>query len=253
MSQPQPLLEVTNLTREFPAGESTVQILKGIDLKIYPGELVAIVGQSGSGKSTLTSIIQKLYTPEVGTVSLDSVDVSKLDYAWLRYNIGVVMQDNYLFNRSVRDNIAVANPSASMEQVIQAAKMAGAHEFILELNEGYDTKVGERGSSLSGGQRQRIAIARALFSNPPILIFDEATSALDPESEAEIQDNIQSIAHGRTMVIVSHRLSMLRHADTIIVLENGNLVGIGTHAQLYAACSQYRALWDKQNQAQERA
>ena len=224
----------------------TPLVLDGINLEISPGEKVGIVGRSGSGKSTLTSIIQKLYTPEVGTVSLDSVDVSKLDYAWLRYNIGAVMQDNYLFNRSVRDNIAVANPSASMEQVIQAAKMAGAHEFILELNEGYDTKVGERGSSLSGGQRQRIAIARALFSNPPILIFDEATSALDYESERIIMNNLEEISKNRTLIIIAHRLSTVERCDKIIVVEKGRIAEVGSHTELRALGGIYENLYRQQ-------
>ena len=187
-----------------------------------------------------------------GDIWIDGHNIRDIDMLHLRRSIGVVLQENFLFRGSVRDNIAMTKPTATLEEIVHVARMAAAHEFIEKLPEGYNTVLEEGGTNLSGGQRQRLAIARALLTDPKLMIFDEATSALDPESEAEIQDNIQSIAHGRTMVIVSHRLSMLRHADTIIVLENGNLVGVGAHAQLYKTCSQYRVLWDKQSQAQER-
>src|SRR4029077_10655689 len=172
-------------------------------LDIPPGQMLGIVGPSGSGKSTLTKLVQRLYVPESGRVLIDGVDIAAVDVAWLRRQVGVVLQENVLFNRTIRDNVALSDPSLPMERVIAAAQLAGAHEFILELPEGYDTMVGERGASLSGGQRQRIAIARALIGNPRILIFDEATSALDYESERIIQDNMRDICEGRTVFIIA--------------------------------------------------
>ncbi|MBW8880014.1 MAG: type I secretion system permease/ATPase, partial [Asticcacaulis sp.] len=183
------------------------EVLRRVSLAIRPGELIGIVGPSRSGKSTLTKLAQRLYVPESGRVLVDGVDLCLVDPAWLRRQVGVVLQENLLFNRTVRDNIALANPALPMEAVIHAAKLAGAHEFILELPEGYDTEIEERGANLSGGQRQRIAIARALITNPRILIFDEATSALDAESEAIIQTNMREIVRGRTVMVIAHRLS----------------------------------------------
>lgn len=208
------------------------EMLKGISLKIAAGEAIGIVGRSGSGKSTLAKLIQRLYVPERGRVLIDGMDLALADSSSLRRQIGVVLQENILFNCSIRDNIALADPGAPLETVIQAAKLAGAHAFILELPEAYDTMVGEHGSTLSGGQRQRIAIARALMNNPRILIFDEATSALDYESERIIQNNMKAICKGRTVIIIAHRLSAVRHADRIIVMDRGRIVEAGTHAEL---------------------
>ena len=210
----------------------TPEVLKDISLDIQPGEVIGIVGRSGSGKSTLTKLIQRLYVPERGRVLIDGLDLSLADVSSLRRQIGVVLQENVLFNRTLRENIALADPGAPLEQVIEAAKLAGAHEFILELPEAYDTMVGEHGSTLSGGQRQRIAIARALMSEPRILIFDEATSALDYESERIIQQNMQAICQGRTVIIIAHRLSAVRHANRILVMDRGQIVEAGTHAEL---------------------
>ncbi|MDA8129850.1 MAG: type I secretion system permease/ATPase [Betaproteobacteria bacterium] len=210
----------------------TPEVLKGIDLDIQPGEVIGIVGRSGSGKSTLTKLIQRLYVPERGRVLVDGLDLALADVSGLRRQIGVVLQENVLFNRTLRENIALADPGAPLEQVILAAKLAGAHEFILELPEAYDTLVGEHGSTLSGGQRQRIAIARALMTQPRILIFDEATSALDYESERIIQNNMQAICQGRTVIIIAHRLSAVRHANRILVMDHGQIVEAGTHAEL---------------------
>ncbi len=207
-------------------------VLQSIDLDIRPGEVVGIVGRSGSGKSTLTKLIQRLYVPEQGRVLIDGVDLALVQPAWLRRQVGVVMQENFLFNRSVRENIALANPGLPMAPVIEAAKQAGAHDFILELPEGYDTLVGEQGANLSGGQRQRIAIARALVTDPKVLILDEATSALDYESERIIQRNMRSICHGRTVFIIAHRLSAVRMADRILVIDAGRLVEQGSHDAL---------------------
>jgi subfamily B ATP-binding cassette protein HlyB/CyaB len=219
------------------------EILHDVSFSVPAGQIVGIVGPSGSGKSTLTKLIQRLYVPESGRVLVDGVDLAMVDTAWLRSQMGIVLQDNILFNRSVRDNIALVDPAMPMDRVIAAATLAGAHEFILELPEGYDTIVGERGSSLSGGQRQRIAIARALVMNPRILLFDEATSALDYESERIIQQNMNQIAKGRTVFIVAHRLSTVRTTNRIITIEGGRLVEDGTHDELIRTGGRYAALF----------
>jgi subfamily B ATP-binding cassette protein HlyB/CyaB len=208
------------------------EVLKDIDLNIQPGEVIGIVGRSGSGKSTLTKLIQRLYVPESGRVLVDGMDLALAGASSLRRQIGVVLQENVLFNRSIRDNIALSDPGTPLDAVIQAAQLAGAHDFILELPEGYDTMVGEHGSTLSGGQRQRIAIARALITNPRILIFDEATSALDYESERTIQNNMKAICKGRTVIIIAHRLSAVRNANRIVVMERGKIVESGQHTEL---------------------
>lgn len=208
------------------------EVLKGVSLGITPGEVIGIVGRSGSGKSTLTKLVQRLYVPERGRVLVDGIDLALADASSLRRQIGVVLQENVLFNRSIRDNIALADPGAPLEAVIHAAKLAGAHDFILELPEAYDTMVGEHGSTLSGGQRQRIAIARALMTKPRILIFDEATSALDYESERIIQNNMKAICQGRTVIIIAHRLSAVRDANRIIVMDRGQIAEAGSHSEL---------------------
>lgn len=210
----------------------TPEILDRIDLDIAPGEVIGIVGRSGSGKSTLTKLVQRLYVPERGRVLIDGHDLALADPAWLRRQLGVVLQENFLFNRTIRENIALADPAVPLERVIQAAKLAGAHDFILELPEGYDTKVGEHGAGLSGGQRQRVAIARALITDPRILIFDEATSALDYESEHAVMSNMRAICRGRTVLIIAHRLSTVRLANRIIVMDKGRIVESGSHAEL---------------------
>jgi subfamily B ATP-binding cassette protein HlyB/CyaB len=208
------------------------EVLRGMSFRVKPGEVLGIVGRSGSGKSTITKLIQRLYVPERGRILIDGHDVAVIDAASLRAQIGVVLQENVLFNRSVRENIALANPLASMEEIIAVAKLAGAHEFICELPEGYDSQVGENGTGLSGGQRQRVALARALLKDPRILIMDEATSALDYESERIIQEGMDRICRGRTVIIVAHRLSAVRNADRILVLERGEIAEVGTQAEL---------------------
>jgi subfamily B ATP-binding cassette protein HlyB/CyaB len=218
------------------------EVLHDVNFKIMPGQVVGIVGPSGSGKSTVARLIQRLYVPESGRVLVDGVDLAMVDVSWLRRQIGVVLQQNMLFNRSIRDNIALADPAMPIERVVQAAKLAGAHEFVLELPEGYDTLVGERGDSLSGGQRQRIAIARALITNPRILIFDEATSALDYESERIIQENMDKIAEARTVIVIAHRLSTVRRTDRIITIDKGRLVEDGTHDELIRTGGRYAML-----------
>lgn len=222
-------------------------ILEDFNLQVKPGEIIGIVGRSGSGKSTLTKLIQRLYVPESGRVLVDGVDLSMVDTAWLRRNIGVVLQENFLFNQSVRENIALVNPAASMEDIVRVATLAGAHEFILDLPEGYDSQVGEQGCNLSGGQRQRLAIARALLTNPRILIFDEATSALDYESERIIQDNMAEICKGRTVFIIAHRLSTVRICHRIIVMNKGRILEEGSHDQLLDLQGYYAQLHGYQN------
>jgi len=222
------------------------EILKHVKLDVPAGQVIGIVGPSGSGKSTLTKLVQRLYLPENGRVLIDGTDLAQIDPAWLRRQVGVVLQENYLFNRTVRDNIAIADPAISMDRVMEAAQMAGAHEFVLELQEGYDTMIGERGSTLSGGQRQRIAIARALITNPRILVLDEATSALDYESEQIIQENMRTICADRTVFIIAHRLSTVRDCDRIITIEAGELVEDGNHASLLKTGGRYANLWRAQ-------
>ena len=223
------------------------EVLHEVSFSIPAGQIVGIVGPSGSGKSTLAKLIQRLYVPEGGRVLVDGVDIASVDSAWLRRQLGVVLQENILFNRSIRDNIALAEPGMPIDRVIAAAKLAGAHDFILEMSDGYDAIVGERGSSLSGGQRQRIAIARALLCEPRILIFDEATSALDYESERIIQKNMDQIASGRTVFIVAHRLSTVRFADRILTLDRGRLVEDGTHDELVRTGGRYAMLYRLQS------
>ncbi|AOO64216.1 peptidase domain-containing ABC transporter [Sulfurospirillum halorespirans] len=224
-------------------------ILKQLSLHVSPGQSIGVVGRSGSGKSTLTKLLQRLYLPHEGAVYIDGVDIRHMNPSWLRHNIGVVLQENYLFSGTIKENIAFAVPGASMERIITVSKIAGAHEFISELPEGYDTFVGERGSSLSGGQRQRIAIARALLGDPKVLIFDEATSALDYESEKIIQDNLKAIKEGRTMFIVAHRLSTVRDCDEIIVMDKGDIVERGSHDELMTLKGYYHFLTTQQERA----
>ena len=219
------------------------EVLRRVNLDIPAGQVLGIVGPSGSGKSTLTKLVQRMYVPESGRVLVDGVDLAMVDTSWLRRQVGVVLQENLLFNRTIRENISLADPGLPMERVVEAAKMAGAHDFITELAEGYDTLVGERGSNLSGGQRQRIAIARALILDPRILILDEATSALDYESERIIQQNMRKICRGRTVMIIAHRLSTVRSADRIVTIEKGEIVEDGTHDTLLRSDGRYARLW----------
>src|SRR6516164_2519409 len=226
----------------FRYGINTQPVLRDVSVSIPAGQVVGIVGPSGSGKSTIAKLAQRLYQPEAGRVLVDGVDTAVLDPSWLRRQIGVVLQENVLFNRSVRENIALADPALSMDKVIAAAKLAGAHDFICKMSQGYDTPIGERGVSLSGGQRQRVAIARALVGDPRILIFDEATSALDYESERIIQQNMKEIAKGRTVLIIAHRLSTVRSADRILTIDNGVIVEDGTHEELVSGGGRYAVL-----------
>ncbi|MBF7688750.1 type I secretion system permease/ATPase [Acinetobacter rathckeae] len=223
------------------------EVLRGFSLNIRAGEVLGLVGRSGSGKSTITRLIQRLYVPENGRVLIDGNDLALADSAWLRRQIGVVLQENILMNCSIRENIALSDPGMSLERVIRAAQLAGAHEFISELSEGYDTVVGEQGSGLSGGQRQRIAIARALVVNPRILILDEATSALDYESEHAIMKNMRAICQGRTVIIIAHRLSTVRGCHRIVAMDKGQIVEQGSHAELLQKQGYYKYLFDLQS------
>jgi subfamily B ATP-binding cassette protein HlyB/CyaB len=222
------------------------EVIRDLSLDIRAGEILGVVGPSGSGKSTLAKMIQRLHTPERGRILVDGVDLSLVDPAWLRRQVGVVLQENILFNRSVRENIALADPAMPLEAVWEAAKLAGAHDFILELPEAYDTPIDERGGNLSGGQRQRVAIARALATRPKVLILDEATSALDAESEEVIQKNLKAMAAGRTVIIIAHRMSAVRQTDRIVTLERGTIVESGTHEELLRAGGRYAQLHAKQ-------
>lgn len=208
------------------------QILDNINFTIKPGQTVGFVGMSGGGKSTIVSLIPRFYDVTSGAVKIDGIDIKDTNIQSLRSQIGIVLQDNILFSESVKENILLGRPNATDEEVIEAAKAANAHDFIMSLPDGYDTKVGERGVKLSGGQKQRIAIARVFLKNPPILILDEATSALDLESEALIQESLERLAHNRTTIIIAHRLSTITHADKIFVIDHGKLVEEGTHKQL---------------------
>jgi subfamily B ATP-binding cassette protein HlyB/CyaB len=247
LPRPKGAISFRNVTFRYRPGGSPV--LSNINLEIDAGEVVGIVGASGSGKSTLAKLIQRFYMPEEGQVLLDGVDLSTLDPMWLRSHIGVVLQDNILFNRSVHDNIALANPAMPRAQVTAIARVAGADEFIVKLPQGYDTIIEERGANLSGGQRQRIAIARALGMNPPILVLDEATSALDYESDRIIRENMRSFVRNRTVIVIAHRLAAVRDCHRIISVADGRIAEIGSHEELLKRPNGvYASLWMRQSE-----
>jgi subfamily B ATP-binding cassette protein HlyB/CyaB len=237
----------------FRYTSSGPQVLKQVSLRFPAGKMIGLVGRSGSGKSTLTKLIQRLYHPEEGGLFLDNVDMRHMHPTWLRSQIGVVLQDSFLFSGTISDNIRMPRPDASPEMVIRAAQLAGAHEFISQLPQGYNTEVGERGASLSGGQKQRIAIARALITNPRILIFDEATSALDNESERLIVQNLQRIKQGRTVIVIAHRLSTVQQSDAIVVMDAGRPVEAGTHNDLITRGGTYAHLYEQQQREETNA
>jgi subfamily B ATP-binding cassette protein HlyB/CyaB len=244
---PKGAIELRDIT--FRYRPNLPDVLRKVSLSIKPGEVIGIVGASGSGKSTLTKLVQRLYSPQFGQVMLDGTDIAQLDPGWLRRQIGVVLQENILFNRSIHENIALADPAMPRARVVHVARLAGADEFISKLQQGYDTVLEERGANLSGGQRQRIAIARALAMNPRILIFDEATSALDYESERIIQDNMRAIVAGRTVIVIAHRLAAVRPCHRIIGMKDGEIVEIGTHQELLAKPDGvYARLWALQTE-----
>jgi len=230
----------------FRYSPTTAPALDNVSFEIPAGKVVGVVGRSGSGKTTLTRMMQGMHAPQSGLIRIDNLDMRELDIAHLRQNIGVVLQDNFLFRGTVRENIAMAKPNSSFQEIVYVARMAGASEFIERMPQSYDTMLEENGANLSGGQKQRLAIARALLKDPRILIFDEATSALDPESEAIIQKNLKVIAKGRTVVLVSHRLSTLTGCDAIVVLERGEVSAMGTHEELLEVSQVYQELWYQQ-------
>jgi ATP-binding cassette, subfamily B, bacterial HlyB/CyaB len=250
---PRGAIAFRNVTMRYRA--DAADVLRNVSLAIEPGEVIGVVGPSGSGKSTLTKLVQRLYSPQSGQVMIDGVDAAQLDPGWLRRQIGVVLQENILFNRTIHENIALGDPAMARVMVMHAARLAGADEFIAQLPQGYDTMIEERGANLSGGQRQRIAIARALVTNPRILILDEATSALDYESERIIQENMRSIVRGRTVIIIAHRLAAVRPCTRIVGVLRGEIVEIGSHEDLLARKDGlYARLWALQSdQARVRA
>ena len=234
-------VEFENVT--FRYNDSVKDVISGLNLSVQPGENIALVGPSGGGKTTLCSLIPRFYDITDGRITLDGTDIRKITLDSLRRSIGVVQQDVYMFSGSIRENIEYGKPGASTEEIIAAAKLAGADEFIKELPQGYDTYVGERGVKLSGGQKQRISIARVFLKNPPLLILDEATSALDNESEKLVQASLEKLAHGRTTFTIAHRLTTIRNADKIVVLTDEGIAEQGTHNELMAAGGMYSKLY----------
>jgi subfamily B ATP-binding cassette protein MsbA len=227
-------------------GECDAEVLRGIDLETRAGEVIAIVGSSGAGKSTLVQLVPRFFDVTSGSITIDGHDIRDVTLSSLRSQIGIVTQETILFNDTVRNNIAYGQPNVPQDAVIEAAKAALAHDFIQRMPDGYDTIIGERGLRLSGGERQRIAIARALLKNAPILILDEATSSLDTESEALVQAALQNLMTGRTAFVIAHRLTTVRHADRIVVLENGRIADSGTHEDLLSRLGTYRKLYELQ-------
>ena len=223
-----PLIEARDLHKSF----GTLEVLKGVNLCVQQGEILAIVGKSGAGKSTLINLLMRLYDVDDGVIKIDGTDIRDMSQEMLRRNIGVVLQENYLFHGTVFDNITYAKPDATHEEVIAASKVSGAHQFIMKLPDGYNTYIGERGQTLSGGEKQRISIARAMLHNPQILILDEATASLDTETEKNIQDALQKLTERRTTIAIAHRLSTLRNATKLVVLDKGKIAEIGTHNEL---------------------
>jgi ATP-binding cassette, subfamily B, bacterial len=238
-------VEFRNVSFGYQPGSA---VLRGICLIARPGETIALVGPSGSGKTTMATLLQRFYSVSEGVITIDGVDINGMTQHSLRSQIGVVFQDAHLFNDTVRANIAYGRPHATHDEVEAAARAAHAHEFIMDLPEGYDTIVRERGTRLSGGQRQRIAIARALLKNPPILILDEATSALDSESERLIQQALKMLLQGRTAFVIAHRLSTVRDADRIVVIKDGEIGEVGSHAELLARGGYYASLVARQTE-----
>jgi ATP-binding cassette subfamily B protein len=237
-------IQFDNVVFRYPGAYNPA--LDHTTFRIRAGTVVGIVGRSGSGKTTLTKILQGLYPVQDGVVRFDGIDAREIDLAHLRRQIGVVLQENFLFRGSVRDNISMAKPDATFEEIVQAAQLSGADEFIERLPQGYDTILEESAANLSGGQKQRMSIARSLLLRPRILILDEAASALDPESEAIFMRNLHNISKGRTVIMVSHRLSTLVHADAILVMHQGKLADAGTHSELLQRSETYQTLWNQQ-------
>jgi ATP-binding cassette subfamily B protein len=231
----------------FRYSAGTPYALEQVSFTVPAGTMLGIMGRSGSGKTTVTRLLQRLNTSYDGMIKIDGMDLREIDLMHLRTHIGIVPQENFLFSGTIRENIAMAKPDANFSDVVRAAQLCGAEEFIERLPRGYDTELAEGATNLSGGQRQRLALARALLIDPPVLILDEATSALDAESEAIINANLKRIAKGRTVLSISHRLSMLVESDAILVLERGKVYDIGTHEELLQRCDIYKHMWYQQN------
>ena len=236
-------ISLKNVTKTYHMGEVTIKALSGVDFEMEKGELCVVVGPSGAGKTTLCNLIPRFYDPDSGRILVDGTDIRTVTSESLRNQIGMVQQDVYLFSGSVYDNIEYGKPGATKDEIIAAAKLAGAHEFISQLPEGYKTFVGERGVRLSGGQKQRISIARVFLKNPPILILDEATSALDNESEHIVQESLELLTRGRTTLTIAHRLTTIRNAQTIVVLTEDGIEEKGSHQELMARGGLYSRLY----------
>ena len=239
-------IEFNNVSFSYKKGDEGY-VLKNINLKVNCGKTIALVGQSGSGKSTLADMIPRFYDTDLGEIKIDGINIKSIDIESLRNQIGVVTQESILFNDTIENNILFGLKNTSKEKIIEAAKIANAHDFIMEQADGYQTNIGDRGGKLSGGQRQRISIARAILKNPPILILDEATSALDTESERLVQDALTRLMQNRTSVVIAHRLSTIINADEIIVLDKGEIVEKGSHDELLLKNGIYKKLFDMQN------
>ena len=227
-------------------------VLQGIDLAVRPGEIIALVGPSGAGKTSLVNLLPRFYDPVAGRVLVDGHDLRTVSVGSLRSQLGIVPQETLLFHATVAENIAYGRPGAAQDEVINAAKLANAHDFIADLPDGYDTLVGERGQTLSGGQRQRVAIARALLRDPRLLILDEATSSLDSESEALVQEALERLMKGRTTFVIAHRLSTVRRANRLVVILGGRVAEVGTHEELLALGGVYARLYERQLRGTER-
>ncbi|MCK5179034.1 MAG: ATP-binding cassette domain-containing protein, partial [Candidatus Omnitrophica bacterium] len=231
---------------DFSYDEESGIVLKDINLEVKKGEIVAIVGPTGTGKTTLVNLIPRFYDPTGGTIKMDGIDLKDVTFRSLRDQIGIVTQESILFNDTVKANISYGQQDATQEEIESVAKKAFAHRFVTKMPKGYETMIGDRGFRLSGGEKQRISIARAILKNPPILILDEATSQLDSESEKYVQEALDLLMQGRTVVAIAHRLSTIKKADKIVVLEHGQIVGIGPHAQLLETCPLYKRLYEMQ-------
>ncbi|MBQ60470.1 MAG: hypothetical protein CMQ19_00190 [Gammaproteobacteria bacterium] len=242
------LIKLIKVWKSYKIGEITVDALCGADLIINKGDFVAIMGPSGSGKSTLMKLLPRLYNPNKGRIFIDDYDIGKVDLSSLRRQIGIVPQDSLLFEGTIADNISLNDPQASTESIIDAAKLACAHDFIMSLGQGYATPLAERGSNLSGGQRQRIAIARTILANPQVLVMDEATSALDYNTERQLCMNLQAWAAGRTVFFITHRLTSIKTSDLILVMDASRLVESGNHSELMDREGRYAALYRQQGE-----
>jgi ATP-binding cassette subfamily B protein len=239
IERPDGLIKFNDVTFEYEVGE---RILKDINLEIQPGKMIGLVGQTGSGKSTLVSLLCRFYDPTKGSITIDGIDLRDIDTKSLRSNIGMVLQDSFLFAGTIKENIAYGKPQAGEAEIIEAAKAANAHDFIMNLPDGYDSEVGERGVMLSGGEKQRISIARAILKNPKILILDEATSAVDTATEMSIQGALDRLISGRTTIAIAHRLSTLRNANRLYVLDKGQVIESGSHRELLDQDGEYAKL-----------